>query len=255
MFGNTFTHTLFNFIVCSRNGLRESDLEMVLPKQTSETWDPLRFANLRRWFRMHLVEQGENHQWNLAHSILKNTLLQNLTPEKYNSLHFAIATHLLNLPVTDSIRASETMFHLLESEKLEEAANYYGGNLTEIQTSGATAVMAEDIAGNENGLKKATQLPHLLVTQFALLQGILRKYIYILNNELTIEGNLLQRLTLLTDLFTTLEDTFELKKDDADFGYDYAALSVKFGKTSFPFWRKTYRKLQNIRNGIYLNIN
>lgn len=228
LFGENFTEAVFNYLAISRNGLREKDLEKILSADNT-VWDPLRFANLRRWFKSHFILQGEELQWNLAHSILRNTLIENLTPDKYISTHFAMATHLLTLPGADSLRASETMFHLLESGKLLEAANYYGGNLTENEEVGATVVMAETITGSEKGLKKAAQLPLLLANQFTLLHGILRKYIYNLNDELIIEGNLLQRQTLLTDLYTTLKETNELKKDDAHFGYNYAGLAEKLG--------------------------
>jgi tetratricopeptide (TPR) repeat protein len=226
IFGKDFCEAVFNYIAISRNGLREKDLEKLLPLNL---WDPLLFAGLRRWFKAHLALQGEELQWNLAHSILKNTLREKMQEKQYNSLHFTIASYLLSLAESDTLRITETMHHLLESDKLPEAANYYGGNLTESETNGATTVLAEAIAGSEKGLKKATQLPHLLVTQFALLHGILEKFIFNLNDELTIEGNLMQRLTLLNDLNSTLQNTFELKKADAYFRYDYASLSDKLG--------------------------
>jgi tetratricopeptide (TPR) repeat protein len=225
LFGEAFTTAIFNYIAISRNGLREKDLEKLLPEKT---WDPLQFAGLRRWFKAHLVLQGEELQWNLAHSILKITLLENLTPVKYTSTHFVIASHLLTLPGNDTLRASETMFHLLESENLLEAANYYGGYLTESETLGSTIVMAEAIAASEKGLKKVIQLPHLLVNQFALLQGILRKYIYILNDELAIEGNLKERQILLTDLYKILHNKIDLKTNHGLI-YDFAGLLWNLG--------------------------
>jgi tetratricopeptide (TPR) repeat protein len=228
LFGETFTTAVFNYLAISRNGLREKDLEKLMPASKID-WDPLQFANLRRWFKAHLVIQGEELQWNLGHSILRNTLQENLPPEKYTSINFGIATHLLTLPGTDSLRASETMFHLLESEKLVDAAAYYGSNLTKSEISGATVVMAETITGSEKGIGKAVQLPYLLLNQFEQLNGILKNYIYELNDELSTEGNLMQRQILLAHLFNTLQDGIEIKKRDNDFGYYYAVLSEKLG--------------------------
>jgi tetratricopeptide (TPR) repeat protein len=228
LFGETFTTAIFNYIAISRNGLREKDLEKLLPV-ANIAWDPLRFANLRRWFKAHLILQGDELQWNFAHSIIRNSLIENFIPEKCSTLHFAIATHLLSLTVADSLHISETMFHLLESEKLEEAAKYYGGFLTENETKGATVVLTEAIARSEKGLKQAAKLPQLLVNKVDLLHGIFRKYTYELNHELKIEGNLVQRQTLLTDLFESLQEINELKKGNTAFGYDYEALSVYLG--------------------------
>ncbi|HZK61925.1 MAG TPA: tetratricopeptide repeat protein, partial [Anaerovoracaceae bacterium] len=227
VFGDTFTKVVFDNIAISRSGLREKDLEKLLH---DKNWDSLQFANLRRWFKAHLVLQGEEMQWNLVHSILRNSLRENLTKVKSTTIHLEIANHLLTLPGTDFLRTSETMYHLLESEMLIEAANYYGSNLTDEEKSGATAVLVEAISGSENGLKKAIKLPNLLLDKFELLHTILKNYIYDLNDELAVEGNYEKRLSLLADLFMILKDYVKSKVFKGDFVNNYITISEKLGE-------------------------
>ena len=118
VFGQDFTRTVFNYLACSRNGLREKDLEKLLMAENN-TWDPLQFANLRRWFKAHLVLQGEEMQWNLAHSILPAALAQNAGENQLRKLHGNIANYLITL-VNDPIKNTETMNICCPKETIPE---------------------------------------------------------------------------------------------------------------------------------------
>jgi len=160
LFGDTFTEAVFSYIATSRNGLREKDLEKLLPA-THIAWDPLKFSGLRRWFKAHLVMQGEELQWNLAHSILKSSLIQHTEEKQRFYLHEQIAGYLLTLS-NDTLKATETIYHLINAGNNKEAALYYSSNLTEEEAAGATAILTETITNNENGLDLVGNFPKLV---------------------------------------------------------------------------------------------
>jgi hypothetical protein len=144
---------IFNYIACSRNGLRESDLEKLVPAGKDEKWDALLFANVRRWFRAHLRVEAEGLQWNLVHSILRNSILEQIDEEAMKAFHQAIASHLLSLPSGDGLRIAESMHHLMMAGNATKALDYYISDLTTEEESGATKALAEAIALDENGMK------------------------------------------------------------------------------------------------------
>jgi tetratricopeptide (TPR) repeat protein len=149
LFGETFTEAIFDYIAISRNGLREKDLAMILPEDSIE-WDSLRFASLRRWSKSYLILQGADLQWNLAHSILKNALLDKIPETGSKDLHLNFANYLLSLPDADTLKISETMYHLMKADELETAANFYSNFLYNTpQTEGSSKVLAEALILNE----------------------------------------------------------------------------------------------------------
>ncbi|TRZ48361.1 DUF4062 domain-containing protein, partial [bacterium] len=228
LFGKEFTPAVFNYIAISRNGLREKDLEYLLPAHGID-WDPLQFAMLRRWFKAHLILQGEELQWNLAHSILDNTLLEELKEPGRKEKHREVGSYLVSLPDADDLKISETMYHLLETGNLDDVAAYYGSDLTMDQKNGATTVLAEWITRKEHGVKTALELPKLMVNRDNIFHELLRRYIYNLNEALAVEGNLALRLDVLEGLEEcTIELTSGLEKGE-EFGYDRAGLMEKIG--------------------------
>jgi len=150
LFGVTFTQALFDFIAVSRNGLREKDLEKLLPARNID-WDSLQFAGLRRWFRAHLILQGEELQWNLAHSILKNTFAEKISFAEKKIIHDIIGKYLMNLPGNDSLQITETMYHLMQIADLDLAASWYGRFWwDDIHTEGSSKAIAEAVIIDES---------------------------------------------------------------------------------------------------------
>ncbi len=227
LFGEDFTRSVFNYLACSRNGLREKDLEKILHTENID-WDSLRYANLRRWFKNHLVLQGEELQWNLGHTILRESLAQHAGEIQSKNSHDDIATYLLTL-VSDTLKSTETLYHLLQAGKLREAAAYYGGELTAEEATGATTVLAETITIDDKGIEMASSLPSIVVNQHRIFHGLLKRYIYDLNDFLSLEGNLDKRLNILEVLGNALENTYGTVLPDENFGYDKAALNGKLG--------------------------
>jgi len=228
VFGRAFTHAVFDYIACSRNGLREKDLVALLQLEKID-WDALLFANLRRWFKAHLVLQGEELQWNLAHSILRAALVQHAGETQQKNLHGYIADYLLTL-VSDPLKDTDTIYHLLQAGKLKEAATYYGGNLTAEEKAGATIVLAETITTVEKGTEIVGSLPTSVADQHEVFHGLLKRYIYDLNVFLAIEGNLNPRLNLLDTLGGVLKKAYGTDIPDEYFGQDIAALNEKLGE-------------------------
>ena len=227
LFGNSFTAAVFNYIAISRNGLREKDLEKLLHTNNIE-WDPLKFANLRRWFKAHLVLQGEELQWNLAHSILRCALTEQVEETQRKKLHNAIAGYLMPLH-NDLLKSTETIYHLINAGNNKEAALYYSSDLTDEEAAGATTVLAEIITADEKGLVLVNTLPGLVVNEFKSFHRILKRFVYELNSTLEVEGNLTGRLVLLEKIEGDLGKTYGSNSSDEGFGYDTAAIYEKLG--------------------------
>jgi len=233
LFGETFTAAVFNYLAISRNGLREKDLEKILPA-ANIAWDPLKFANLRRWFKAHLVLQGEELQWNLAHSILKNALLEKTTEPERKKVHLSVANHFLSLPDTDALKISETMYHLMQVEKREMAAYYYGSFWWNTpQTEGSSKVMAEALILNE--ALEGTESLNWMLSFLALVGNDKDKLRALLNNfisslfdlHLQNDTTVNTRIKLINGVSEQMEELRRKAPDSADYARD---LSVSYNK-------------------------
>ena len=228
LFGDSFTAAVFKTIAISRNGLREKDLEKILPT-TNIAWDPLKFANLRRWFKAHLVLQGEELQWNLAHSILRSALTEQVEETQRKKLHSTIAEYLMPLH-NDPLKATEAIYHLINAGNYKEAALYYSSDLTDEEAAGATTILAEIITADEKGLVLVSTLPGLVVNEFESFYRILKRFVFKLNSTLGVEGNLTGRLILLEKIEEDLRKTYASTSFDEGFRYDTAAIYGKLGE-------------------------
>jgi len=226
LFGETFTKAVFEYIAISRNGLREKDLENLLPAGTI-AWDPLRFANLRRWFKAHLVLQGEELQWNLAHSILRIILTNKLEEAKIIEIHSSIASYLVNLS-NDTLKEGEAMYHLMCSGRHLDSVHYYSGKLTQEESIGASAALAEILIA-DNGLSIVGSLPGLVVDIDEEFLDILSKYIIELDGVLKLQGNLDIRIKLLEQIKLILDNSYGDKIQSIKFGYYKSMLIMRLG--------------------------
>jgi len=230
IFGNSFTTSLFNFIACSRGGLRESDLEVLVPKQTAKEWDHLTFAGLRRWYRAHLIDQGEGHQWNLGYSILRKTLKDKMELTNLKNLHILTGSHLLSLQSTDALRITDIMYHLLQMDDKIPAIEYYTSELDDESLAGATNVLSETVTSGEEGLATVASLPSLIEERKDILPVLLNRFIFELDDELALECNLERRLKILNNLNEVIEKCFGNSIPTWDFGSDKAGLSLRLGE-------------------------
>ncbi len=249
LFDPDFTHAVFDYIAISRNGLRERDLEKLLPQNT---WDPLQFAMLRRWFKAHLVMQGEELQWNLAHSILDNKLLEELKEAGRKQKHQAVGSYLLSLPDNDALKISETMYHLMHVGDKKTAILYYTSELEEEAVYRATIVLADMIILNETGLKTVASLPRLVIEKFENFHILLKRYIYDLNDALAVEGNHNYRSVLLTRLIEITHNNLDYYLSDKDFGYTIMISYFKLGNI-FRVLGKFDQALESFKMALNLN--
>lgn len=144
-----------NLIAAVRNGLRESDLEVLLPKITRlfdptgprQAWDGLRFAVLRRAFRGQLARCGADGGWDFAHARFRESIRRRYLrdPQLAQRLHASIAYHFKSLPTSDPLRQTEMMVHLIAGEDRLRAAHYYSSELPEKELAGATRALVDHI--------------------------------------------------------------------------------------------------------------
>jgi tetratricopeptide (TPR) repeat protein len=225
VFGNTFTKTVFEYLAISRNGLREKDLEILL---SDKHWDSLQFANLRRWFKTHLVLQGEELQWNLVHSILKNAIIEQIHEKILKQLHSSISSYLLTL-TSDPMKADETMYHLLKSGNLGEAVEYYSGDMNIDEIAGATDSLTETISSDEKGLEIVCSFPDLLRNNDKRKQVLVHRFIFELNYALKRNNLLKERSAFLAKIEIVAEKIRENPDLDLAFMYDRMALASSLG--------------------------
>ena len=158
--GTGFVCGFANLIAASRSGLRESDLEVLLPKVARlfaptaprRPWDALNFALLRRAFRAHLVRQGADGGWDFCHAQIREAIRRRYLrdPQLVHRLQTSIAYHLKSLPTSDPLRRTELMVHLIASEDRLRAAHYYSGELPQEELSGATRALVDYILAGSN---------------------------------------------------------------------------------------------------------
>jgi tetratricopeptide (TPR) repeat protein len=149
-FGQGWTRAFVNTIAVSRGGWREMDFADFMPALSGEagaTWDPLRFAGVRRAFRTHVVQTGRDGQWTFAHEQMRAAVTRRsfASPTSARQWHRRLADHLERLPVTDPVAQSESMFHVIRADDLYRGARVYaddvrasGDTLWELHTRAAS---------------------------------------------------------------------------------------------------------------------
>ncbi len=123
--GRELTTAFATYIALSRHGWRESDLRPLLtPYMDEGKWNELRFAQLRRCFRAHLVRKGSDGEYDFLHSQMRAAVQRRYLPDPLGEVarHAAIADHLERLPADDPNRVGERMFHLIKARRAEQAA-------------------------------------------------------------------------------------------------------------------------------------
>ncbi len=160
LLGPGWVNGFVNLIAASRNGLRESEFEVLLPKVAKlfapraprRPWDGLKFAVLRRAFRAHVSQSGVDGAWDFRHAKFRETIRARNArdPQLVQQLHTAIAYHLKSLPPSDPLHQTELMVHLIGSEDRLRAAHYYSGDLPDEELAGATRALADHILAGAN---------------------------------------------------------------------------------------------------------
>ncbi len=162
--GKEWAESFANLIAVSRQGWREKDIRILLPRIMAQLypeistddcpWNDLRFASLRRTFRSHIVQKGEQGQWDFFHTKMREAIYHRYLSdtEKEKSIHLGIADYLSDLDSTDLIQFSNLMFHYIGADAKLMAAKYYARLLFEVtknQHWGPTWSLAEHIIRNQ----------------------------------------------------------------------------------------------------------
>ncbi|MEG1585818.1 MAG: tetratricopeptide repeat protein [Bacteroidales bacterium] len=121
VFGEDNFSEPLNYLAATRHGLREEDLAALL----GNDWNKQEFLTLTTCFGFPLVGNMDNILF-VPSPHLRGIIFSALSPKEQISFHDDIAFHLLKLPVEDPVRNSESMFHLLQSNRIPEAASFFG---------------------------------------------------------------------------------------------------------------------------------
>jgi len=145
LFGRAATDSFLWLIGLSRGGWRDSDFRILMPSLSSEPWDALRFATLRRLFRGQIRRRGPTGRLDFDHAQMRVALQQRGALRRIDErrVHTAIADHLLALPAGDPLRETETMIHLLAAADFARAAHYYGDDLTDGELLSASCTLVD----------------------------------------------------------------------------------------------------------------
>lgn len=187
-YGEAWARSFAELLAASRSGLRESDLRVLLPAVSGETWSDLRFAALRRGFRGHLTQRGSLAQWDFTHALARQAVeARHLTDHEHGQhIHQQIADHLAALPDDDPLTVTEHMWHLIAADNKVAAAGLYASDLSPEALDAATQALAHHILNNPNGLDWTTQLLETDDVEGLLpgLYGPLGALLYVVSDDL-----------------------------------------------------------------------
>jgi tetratricopeptide (TPR) repeat protein len=125
-YGEARVSATLSLVSLARYGLRESDLQALLPVSSGMGWDPALFAAMRRALRAQLRQSGGTGQWQFAHQRAQAAVRSRYgTDAEKNRLHHKrLADHLIGLPDQDPMR-QEGMYHLIQANDPEAAGLYF----------------------------------------------------------------------------------------------------------------------------------
>lgn len=145
-----FVRSLMSFLSVARFGLREKDLQALVPMASGNAWLPSSFAAVRRALRAHLGERGRSGQWSFSHQQARSAAIDRYgaTPETARPLHQVLARHLMSLPQGDPLR-QEIMFHLIWGGLQQEAGAYWTAANPEEELPAAFDILREYLLASE----------------------------------------------------------------------------------------------------------
>ncbi len=112
--GIKWVQALTRLLSASRFGLRDSDLQELVPGLSGEPWTDLQFSSVRRSLGNNLVQRGNESLWDFTHSQLRNAVIRRdrINIAIIQDVHKHLADHLASLPAEDTLRNTELFFHL-----------------------------------------------------------------------------------------------------------------------------------------------
>jgi|GEM_PF-797093 len=235
-YGVSWTRGFAELLAVSQTGWRESDLEALLPRVTREAWDTLRFAALRRGFRMHLVQRGASAQWDFSHAQMRAAIEQRYLAgeETRRARHRLLAAHLAALPLNDPLRLSERMFHLIGANDRAGAASHYGDpSLSTGEVSYATRTLsAHAAARGEEGVEWVASLVGALERDMPL-RHLGHRFLSDLQDAMADLTDVAARLRVAEAAQRAMEELRRQEPESVDSARDLSASYSKLGDLYF----------------------
>lgn len=168
VFGDDLIKETLDYLAVSRRGLHISDLGKLL----GESWDNEKFAKASTALGTPIVVAYDNVLM-ISAPCLKEVIFGLINPAELKSFHEDIAIRMTELPISDSLRSTETMFHLLMSDQFERAAQFLAASVGQTITNSAAALGGYYAASDENKSNVLSMLECNVENRFELF----RRYI------------------------------------------------------------------------------
>lgn len=231
IFNSKLVEYSINYILCSKEGITEKDLSILL-KYEGEVFDTIEFANIRRWLKG-IIFQRDNGAWDFTHSCFR---------KNYDSLDDTIKAncHENIIKCVDenesSTLLSEVFYHCLKVGDFEKAFSFYG------------------LFGPEHSLtkKSSIDLHYYIRKSKKNFNKIADNYSYCLDKEFEQKLNIVKNLNFIL-LPLILDDiTFKAK------GIDFSLVTLVNGWDDFVFKlsgdkNSSLLTIKHILNKFYLN--
>ena len=193
-----FPKDIFEYISCGFQGLRESDLQILL----KEKWDSRKFALIRSFFNLYLIECGDEKQWNISHQLIKECF----NFSKGGEIHTTICNLFLSKCTSDEAKFnSEILYYLYLSNQYEKTFYF----LDSIKEENEITKVVDNILELCNKIKleefvdfidKCFAINDLSFIKRILAIGKLKSLIYHFCDELIYRGEY-EGAVLLSDFF------------------------------------------------------
>ncbi|MBM7096444.1 DUF4062 domain-containing protein [Bacillus sp. H-16] len=254
-FGKKLTESILTLIYASRGGLREKDLEKIVPRITGENWEKVRFAMIRRYLRNHLIKRGTLQFWNYYHRQTFEAIKKRYLKEEkqVSRLHKELAGHIKGLPDNDPLKEYEYIYQLLQTGNIEDAAVYYSNDLSESALSVINETISEFVSQDKKRLNMVLAFLHQsLNIQFTICLRFAGGLYASLQRILTVE----EQRTFLKEIERSLSCLIERDPDNQEYLKELASvydeigdLYHSIGNTSLI--KENYSKALHIREQIH----
>ncbi len=228
IYGRDWVVAVIGLITAGRNGMREAELTGAYRFIYGVEWDELKFAGLRRYMRMHLVQRGELGQWDFLHRQARISAEQRYLGDQRarQALHGRIADYLEKLPEDNPVRMHELMYHYLNADDKVRAARYYTGELDDACLASASEVMAsrviEPYAGETgSGLEWLKALLELEELDDFQLLTLCRRYSKEIKKRMNAPGSE-EEHELIDMIFSKSLSLYGKNSGNADFKHEFA---------------------------------
>lgn len=108
---------IFDFLACSRLGLRESDLEALMGTER----DPVAFNRIVSYFSDWVVMDTDTRRWTLTSASVLDELTAHAPTEE---IYAALSRHFMNVPDDDGLKREMLLYYLIKAHCPQGATDY-----------------------------------------------------------------------------------------------------------------------------------